>query len=93
VAKSGYVETACGWFSDRSACYLASGRPVVAQDTGFGEHLPTGDGLLRFRAPDEVAAGVEELRADYPSLRRAARAIAEELLDSDRVLERLLERL
>jgi hypothetical protein len=93
VAKSGYVETACGWFSDRSACYLASGRPVVAQDTGFGEHLPTGDGLLRFRAPDEVAAGVEALRADYPSHRRAARAIAEELLDSDRVLDRLLERL
>jgi hypothetical protein len=49
--------------------------------------------LLRFRAPDEVAAGVEELREDYPSHRRAARAIAEELLDSDRVLERLLERL
>ena len=93
LAKSGYVEAACGWFSDRSACYLASGRPVLAQDTGFAEHLPTGEGLLCFRAPDEAAAAVEKLRADYPRHRRAARAIAEELLDSDRVLDRLLERL
>jgi hypothetical protein len=93
LAKSGYVEAACGWFSDRSACYLASGRPVLAQDTGFGKHLPTGEGLLCFRTPEDAAAAVDELRRDYPRHRRAARAIAEELLDSDRVLDRLLERL
>jgi hypothetical protein len=93
LAKSGYVEAACGWFSDRSACYLASGRPVVAQDTGFGRHLPTGEGLLSFRTPEDVAAAVNELRSDYSRHRRAARAIAEEVLDSDRVLDRLLEQL
>jgi hypothetical protein len=91
IAKSGYVEARCGWFSDRSACYLASGRPVIAQDTGFGEHLPTGRGLLSFRNADDAVAAVASVRADYPGHRRAARAIAEESLDSDRVLPRLLE--
>jgi hypothetical protein len=93
IAKSGYVKAACGWFSDRSACYLSSGRPVVAQDTGFGKHLPTGEGLLSFRTAEDVAAAVDELRSDYPRHRRAARAIAEEVLDSNRVLDRLLEQL
>ena len=93
VAKSGYVAARCGWFSDRSACYLASGRPVVAQDTGFGAVLPAGEGLLAFSTLDEAAAAIEELRRDYPRHARAARALAEEHLDSDRVLTRLLERL
>ena len=93
VAKSGYVVSHSGWFSDRSACYLASGRPVVAQDTGFSAHLPTGDGLLSFSAVDEVVAAVESLAVDYDHHRRAARALAEEHLDSDRVVGRLLERL
>lgn len=90
IAKSGYVAAACGWVSDRSVCFLASGRPVIAQDTGFAEHLPTGRGLMRFADAEGVLAAVEEVRADYAAHRRAARAIAEQFFDSDRVLTRLL---
>jgi hypothetical protein len=93
VAKSGYVVSRCGWFSDRSACYLASGRPVLAHDTGFWGHLPTGEGLLPFADTEGVVAAVESLNADYAGHRRAARALAEEHLDSDRVLARLLDHL
>lgn len=91
VAKTGYVLSRCGWFSDRSACYLASGRPVLAQDTGFGDFLPTGEGLFAFRTVDDVLAAIDEVNGDYPRHARAARAIAEEHFDSDRVLARLLE--
>ena len=93
IAKSGYVNARCGWFSDRSACYLASGRPVLAQDTGLAGHLPTGEGLLTFTGVDGALAGIEALESDYDRHRRAARAIAEEHLDSDRVLRSLLDRL
>ena len=93
IAKGMYVDTRSGWFSDRSACYLASGRPVVAQDTGFGDALPAGDGLLAFSTPDEALAGVEAVAADTPRHARAARALAEEHLDAPRVVERLLRRL
>ena len=93
LAKSGYVVSRSGWFSDRSACYLASGRPVVAQDTGFPAYLPTGEGLLSFTDGDDVAAAVERINGDYERHRRAARAIAEEHFDSDKVLSGLLERL
>jgi hypothetical protein len=92
IAKSGYVVSDSGWFSDRSACYLASGRPVIAQDTGFGRRLPTGDGLFAFADADDVVAAIDELRADYDRHRAAAREIAEAHLDSDRVLRALLER-
>ena len=57
IAKNLYVDTQGGWFSDRSACYLAAGRPVLAQDTGFGAVLPTGDGILTFSTLDEAVAG------------------------------------
>jgi hypothetical protein len=90
IAKEGYVVSRCGWFSDRSAAYLASGRPVVAQDTGFGERLPAGAGLFAFSNTDGVLAAIEALRFDYGRHARAARAIAEEHLDSRRVLTRLL---
>ena len=90
IAKSGYVAARCGWFSDRSACYLASGRPVLAQDTGLAGSLPTGEGLLTFTNEDEAIAGIESISRDYPRHARAARAIAEEYLDSARVLTRLL---
>ncbi len=93
IAKSMYVGTRGGWFSDRSACYLASGKPVVALDTGFGDALPTGSGLLRFSDLDEAAEAAEEVRANLPEHSAAARGIAEEHLDSDVVLARLLERL
>jgi glycosyltransferase involved in cell wall biosynthesis len=92
VAKSGYVLSRCGWFSDRSACYLASGRPVLAQDTGFGRWLPTGEGLLAFNGADDAVAGIEAIRSRYDRHSAAARRLAEEHLDSDTVLARLLER-
>jgi len=91
IAKSGYVESHCGWFSDRSAAYLASGRPVLAQDTGFAGKLPVGEGLLSFRDEDGAVAAAEAVSSSYPSHRLAARRIAEEFLDSDRVLSGLLE--
>lgn len=90
IAKEGYVVSRSGWFSDRSAAYLASGRPVIAQDTGFGAMLPVGAGLFSFDVSDDVIQAVEALRRDYGRHARAARAIAEEYLDSGRVLTRLL---
>ena len=74
VAKSGYVASRSGWFSDRSACYLASGRPVVAQDTGFGDSLPVGEGLLGFATAEEAAAAVAAVESDPERHGRAARA-------------------
>jgi hypothetical protein len=93
IAKSGYVESGSGWFSDRSACYLASGRPVVAQETGFAERLPTGEGLLSFATAAEAAEAVAEVEANPAWHRRAARELAEEHLDAGKVLPSLLERL
>jgi len=93
IAKSGYVASRCGWFSDRSVCYLASGRPVIAQETGFSRYLPTGKGLLPFATNDDALAAVESLNADYAAHRRAARALAEEHFASERVLPRLLDQL
>lgn len=90
VAKSGYVVARSGWFSDRSACYLASGRPVIAQDTGFSAFLPTGEGLFSFETSDDVLLAINALRHDYERHARAARRLAEEHFDSDRVLRRLL---
>jgi hypothetical protein len=93
VAKSGYVLSRCAWFSDRSAVYLASGRPVIAQDTGFSRFIDTGEGLFAFDTIDDVVAAAEELERDYEHHSNAARALAEEQFDSDRVLRLLLERL
>ena len=90
IAKSGYVAARCGWFSDRSACYLASGRPVVAQDTGWSEHLPTGEGLFAFNTADDVLSAIDKINRDYARHGRAARAISERYFDSDVVLGRLL---
>ena len=93
VAKNMYVETKSGWFSDRSICYLASGKPVLHQDTGLKHLYPTGEGLIVFSTLDEAAAGVEEIRRNYDRHSKAAREIAEEYFDSDKVLTRLLENL
>lgn len=90
VAKSGYVGSKCGWFSDRSACYLASGRPVVAQDTGWTHWLPAGKGLMAFRGAEDAVAAIETISRDYAAHARAARAIAERYFDSDAVLSALL---
>jgi len=92
VAKSGYAASRCGWFSDRSVCYLASGRPVVAQETGFSRFLPTGEGLFAFETTDDACAGIAAVVGDYERHSRAARAIAEEYFDASRVLPQLLER-
>ena len=91
VAKHGYVASASGWFSERSACYMASGRPVVVQDTGFSRVLPTGSGLLSFTTPDEAAAAVDELSRDYAGHCRAARQIAEAYFDARTILSELVE--
>ena len=91
VAKLGYVNARTGWFSDRSACYLASGRPVIAQDTGFGERLGAMGGVFPFAGAEDVLTAVEALRADYRAHARAARETAADVFDSDRVLTRLIE--
>jgi hypothetical protein len=91
VAKNGYVLGRPAWFSCRSACYLAAGHPVVVQDTGFDEVLPTGEGLLPFTTPEEAAIAIREVEAHYERHAKAARAIAEEYFDSDKVLSRLIE--
>ena len=90
VAKSGYVASRCGWFSDRSVCYLASGRPVIAQDTGFNRVLPTGHGLFTFTTLEEVLPAVAAMNADYAHHAASARGLAEEYFDSNRVLPQLL---
>jgi hypothetical protein len=91
IAKEGYVVSRCGWFSDRSACYLASGRPVVAQRTGWEHVLPQGEGLLGFDTAAEAAAAFAEVAAEPGRHAAAARGIAEEHLDARRVLPALLE--
>jgi hypothetical protein len=90
VAKHGYVMGQPGWFSERSACYLAAGRPVVVQDTGFAAVIPTGDGVIRFADLDGAVAAVEEVLERYGRHAAAARGIAETWFDSDRVLAHLL---
>lgn len=93
VAKNAYVATGSGWFSCRSACYLAAGRPVVVQDTGFSEVLPTGEGLLAFDDRDGAAAALRKVEADWPAHSAAARALAEEHLSAEVVLGDLLDQL
>lgn len=91
VAKNMYVKSNCGWFSERSTCYLASGKPVLLQDTGFSKFLPVGEGLLAFRTMDELLEGVDEINRNYHFHCKAARKIAEEYFDSDKVLTKLLK--
>jgi hypothetical protein len=92
VAKHGYVISHSGWFSERSAAYLASGRPVVVQDTGFSEWLDAGLGVIPFRTPDEALAGIEDVNSRYAVHCRAARELADEYFDARKVLPPLLER-
>jgi hypothetical protein len=92
VAVNLEVKSRSGWFSDRTAAYLACGKPAIVQDTGFSESLPCGEGLLAFSTPDEAAAAVEAVDRDYERHCNAARQVAEEFFDSDVVLGGLLER-
>jgi hypothetical protein len=91
VAKNGYVVGRPGWFSCRSACYLAAGRPVAVQDTGFGAVLPTGEGLLAFSTMEEAVASIKEIEANYERHAKAAREIAAEYFDASKVLPRLID--
>ena len=91
TAQGIYVATRSGWFSDRTACYLAAGRPAVVQETGLGEGMPTGEGLLTFTDPSGAAAAIAELTAEPTRHAAAARAIAEEHLDASTVLAGVLE--
>lgn len=91
VAKGMYVETRSGWFSERSLAYLASGKPVLAQDTGFSERYPTGEGLLTFSNLEGARAGVEAIQGNPERHARAAREIAGEYFEAGKVLGRLLE--
>ncbi len=92
VAKHGYVSTRSGWFSERSAAYLASSRPVVLQDTGFSDFLPSGAGLLAYGSPDKAVAAIQALDRDYEGHCQAARAVAEEFFSAHQVLTDLLQR-
>jgi hypothetical protein len=91
VAKHGYVRMRSGWFSDRSVCYLASGRPVLVQDTGLDDWLPTGAGVVTFGDVPGALRAVEAINADYAGHRRAARRLAEEFFAAERVLPPLLD--
>jgi len=92
VAKEQYVGVPSGWFSDRSACFLATGRPVVTQETGFSDWLPVGEGLFGYLSVDEAASALCEVHRDYARHAQAARRIAEEYFDARKVLAQLLDR-
>ncbi len=92
VAKHGYVAARSGWFSERSACYLACGRPVIVQDTGFSTWLETEGGVIPFSNPQEALDGIESISARYERHCAAARHVVERYFDSQRVLSDLVER-
>ena len=91
VSKDLVARTRSGWFSDRSVCYLAAGKPVVTQDTGFGKYIPAGVGLLAFEGVEEAAAAIDEVNRDYERHSREARRIALEYFGSDQVLGQLCQ--
>ncbi len=90
VAKDQNVRLRSGWFSERSACYLAAGRPVITQDTGFGRVLPTGEGLFAFNTMEEIVSAFEAVESDYAKHSRSAREIAQEYFCAEKVLATLL---
>ena len=91
VAKHAYVSRRSGWFSDRTECYLAAGRPALVQDTGWSAHLPAGLGLLGFTTPEEAIDGLDRIERDYARHARRADEIARECFDASRVLPPFLE--
>lgn len=92
VAKDQYVRLSTGWFSDRSACYLAAGRPVITQETGFTKNYGIKEGLLSFQTVDEITDAVKKINADYAKHSLAARALAREVFDAEKVLGSILDR-
>ena len=91
VPKNGYVKMRGGWFSDRSVCYLASGRPVLIEDTGLQDWLPAGEGLVTFNDMTSALAGIEQINSNYTQHRLAARKLAEQIFSTDQVLPRFLD--
>ncbi len=92
VTKDQYVRPRTGWFSDRSVCYLAAGRPVITQETGFSKFLPTGKGLFAFNTMEDILAALDEIESDYEGNCRAAREIASEYFAAEKVIGSLMER-
>jgi hypothetical protein len=92
VARDQYVRPRTGWFSDRSACYLAAGRPVITQDTGFSKFLPTGKGLFAFTTMDDILAAVDAIESDHKGNCRVAREIAAEYFATEKVVGSLMRR-
>ena len=92
VAKHGYVVSRSGWFSERSACYMASGRPVLVQETGFSDWLESGAGVVAFSTPEEAIAGIDLINSDYESHCRTARELVRASFDAGEVLASLLRR-
>jgi hypothetical protein len=92
VARDQYVRPRTGWFSDRSACYLAAGRPVITEDTGFGKFIPTGRGLFAFTTMADVLAAVDAIESDYEGHCRAAREVAEAYFGAEQVVASLMSR-
>jgi hypothetical protein len=92
VARDQYVRPNTGWFSDRSACYLAAGRPVITQETGFSKFLPTGKGLFGFKTMDDILGALDAIESDYAGHSRAAREIAVEYFAAEKVVGSLMER-
>jgi hypothetical protein len=92
VARDQYVRPRTGWFSDRTACYLAAGRPVITQETGFSRVLPEGKGLFAFEAMDDILAAVDDIESDYAGNCEAARSIATDCFDAEKVVGSLMSR-
>jgi len=92
VAKDQYVRLNTGWFSDRSACYLAAGRPVITQETGFTKFYGGKEGLISFLTMEEIVEAVRAINADYARHSRAAFEVAKEVFEAEKVLADLLER-
>jgi hypothetical protein len=93
VAKNVYVATRSGWFSCRTVCYLAAGRPAVVQDTGFTDYVPTGEGLFAFDDIEQAAEAINAIERDYPRHQQAARALAEREFASDIILNDMLNQI
>ncbi len=93
VAKDQNIRLKSGWFSDRSACYLAAGRPVINQETGFSNHLPTGQGLFSFQTMDDILSAVDAIESNYVGHCRAAREIAEQYFAAEKVLKNVMDQI
>ncbi|HEY6170279.1 MAG TPA: hypothetical protein VI454_19755 [Verrucomicrobiae bacterium] len=92
VARDQYVRPNTGWFSDRTACYLGAGRPVITQETGFSKFIPSGRGLFGFKTMDDILRAVDAIESDYPGHCRAARDLAAEYFAAEKVVGSLMER-